>query len=147
MQVDLPRTGHITGWYQTQGVAFGCACVCGLHQPHPPSTAAPRHGLAFRNLLRRGLKHMCCKVTVMAALSLQSAVLLGTTAARCRPLPCCARKGSGSQASIGTIHICTYMPYMHIWACMFRFFSVVQHHRSCVTASSDDTRRCVICTK
>ena len=69
-----PRTGLFTGWYQEQGVAFGCACVCGLHQPHPPSTAAPRHGLTYRNL-----KHMCCKVTVMAALSLQSAVLSGTT--------------------------------------------------------------------
>ena len=58
-----PRARHVTGWNQIQGIAFGCACVCGLHQPHPPSTAATRHGLTFWNV-----KHMCCKITVMAAL-------------------------------------------------------------------------------
>ena len=112
-----PRTGHFTGWYQTQGVAVGCACVCGLYQPHPPSTAAPRHGLTFRNL-----KHMCCKVT--GCVESAERRFVGHDFPLLHVAGCClAVQGKALEvrqsATIGTIHICTYMPY--ICACMFRF--------------------------
>ncbi len=105
-----PRTRHFTGWYQTQGVAFGCLCVRGLNQPHPPSTAAPRDGLTFRNL-----KHMCCKVTVMAALSSAERHFVGHNFSLLHIVGCSlAVQGKALEvrqgASIGTIHICTYMP-------------------------------------
>ena len=75
------------------------------------------------------------------------------TVARCRLLPCFDAsdrterlwRSGKAPALVPSIHArtCIYMG-LHV-----PLFSAVQHHRSCVTASSDDMRRCVArsCTK